>query len=70
MCHATITHIVQYISNEAAKPLFGICLGHQLLSLAVGAKAYKMKCVCVRARACVCVCVCVCVCILYVTIVL
>ena len=53
MCHATIAHIVQYISNEAAKPLFGICLGHQLLSLAVGAKAYKMKCVCARVRACV-----------------
>ncbi len=26
----------------AGKPLFGICLGHQLLSLALGAKTYKM----------------------------
>lgn len=25
------------------KPLFGICLGHQLLSLALGAKTFKMK---------------------------
>lgn len=25
------------------KPLFGICLGHQMLSLAVGAKTYKLK---------------------------
>lgn len=25
------------------KPIFGICLGHQLLSLACGAKTYKMK---------------------------
>lgn len=25
------------------KPIFGICLGHQLLSLAVGAKTFKMK---------------------------
>ena len=26
-----------------AKPVFGICLGHQMLSLAVGAKTYKLK---------------------------
>jgi carbamoyl-phosphate synthase small subunit len=25
------------------KPIFGICLGHQLLSLASGAKTYKLK---------------------------
>ena len=25
------------------KPLFGICLGHQILSLALGAKSYKLK---------------------------
>lgn len=25
------------------KPVFGICLGHQLLSLALGARTYKMK---------------------------
>jgi carbamoyl-phosphate synthase small subunit len=25
------------------KPLFGICLGHQLLALALGARTYKMK---------------------------
>jgi carbamoyl-phosphate synthase small subunit len=27
----------------SGKPLFGICLGHQMLALAVGAKTYKMK---------------------------
>ncbi len=28
---------------ESSKPLFGICLGHQMLALALGAKTYKMK---------------------------
>jgi carbamoyl-phosphate synthase small subunit len=27
---------------QTGKPLFGICLGHQMLGLAVGAKTYKM----------------------------
>ena len=27
---------------EAGKPIFGICLGHQMLGIAVGAKTYKM----------------------------
>src|SRR4029079_6424037 len=27
---------------ETKKPLFGICLGHQMLALAVGGKTYKM----------------------------
>ena len=25
------------------KPIFGICLGHQILALALGAKTYKLK---------------------------
>jgi carbamoyl-phosphate synthase small subunit len=27
---------------ESGKPIFGICLGHQMLALALGAKTYKM----------------------------
>lgn len=35
--HQTIRELV------GQKPIFGICLGHQLLSLACGAKAFKLK---------------------------
>lgn len=35
--HETVRDLV------GKKPLFGICLGHQLLALALGAKTYKMK---------------------------
>ena len=28
---------------ESGKPIFGICLGHQLISLAIGAKTLKMR---------------------------
>jgi carbamoyl-phosphate synthase small subunit len=42
---ATIATLRQVISGDAKKtiPTFGICLGHQLLSLATGAKTYKLK---------------------------
>ncbi|KAF8752925.1 Carbamoyl-phosphate [Rhizoctonia solani] len=41
----TITQISRLISlpASAAKPVFGICLGHQLLALAAGATTSKMK---------------------------
>lgn len=42
ICSSTIKNIKTYI-NTKCKPLFGICLGNQLLSLATGAKTYKMK---------------------------
>eukprot|EP00057_Strongylocentrotus_purpuratus_P012618 XP_011667092.1 PREDICTED: CAD protein [Strongylocentrotus purpuratus] len=45
MAEVTINNI-RSILNETTtkiKPVFGICMGHQLLSLAVGTKAYKMK---------------------------
>lgn len=45
MCKQTIQNISQLIKEADYKPIFGICLGHQLLSLAIGASTYKMKCV-------------------------
>ncbi|KAG1504710.1 hypothetical protein G6F47_002119 [Rhizopus delemar] len=38
----TIKRVRQYIQN-VKKPIFGICLGHQVLALAAGAKTIKMK---------------------------
>ncbi|MBY0307279.1 MAG: glutamine-hydrolyzing carbamoyl-phosphate synthase small subunit [Phycisphaerales bacterium] len=41
---ATIETLREILSGDAAEvpPTFGICLGHQLLGLAVGAKTYKL----------------------------
>ncbi len=41
----TIHTLQQLLTAEDAKPLptFGICLGHQLLALALGAETYKLK---------------------------
>lgn len=39
-----VTTTIQTIRDLLGKvPMFGICLGHQLLSLALGAKTYKLK---------------------------
>ena len=37
----TIENIKPHLENN--KPIFGICMGHQLLSLATGALSYKLK---------------------------
>jgi carbamoyl-phosphate synthase small subunit len=41
VCVSTIEHLKS--SLEQDKPVFGICLGHQLISLASGAQTYKLK---------------------------
>jgi len=40
-CGKTIEHIKKVLNDE--KPIFGICMGNQLLSMAAGAKIYKLK---------------------------
>src|SRR6266850_2041209 len=40
-CAPTIRHLQR--SLETQRPIFGICLGHQLLALAAGARTYKLK---------------------------
>ena len=41
MCLGTIESVRRCLSNEI--PIFGICLGNQLLALAAGADTYKLK---------------------------
>lgn len=40
-----VTYVVETIQTliEKDMPIFGICLGHQLLSIALGAKTFKLK---------------------------
>jgi len=43
MCQATIENIRAVLAQEKKRSIFGICLGHQLLSMAAGCVTYKMK---------------------------
>ena len=41
MCVKTVENLRRVIAGD--KPIYGICMGNQLLSLAAGAKIYKLK---------------------------
>lgn len=44
LCQSTIEHLKNVIKEtKKIKPIFGICLGHQLLAIAAGCQTYKMK---------------------------
>jgi carbamoylphosphate synthase large subunit/anthranilate/para-aminobenzoate synthase component II len=43
MCPQTIASIQYALQLEPPRPIFGICLGNQLLALAAGATTYKLK---------------------------
>uniref|UniRef100_A0A8C5TRK6 Carbamoyl-phosphate synthase small subunit N-terminal domain-containing protein n=1 Tax=Malurus cyaneus samueli TaxID=2593467 RepID=A0A8C5TRK6_9PASS len=43
LCQDTVSSLRRLLDLPQPKPVFGICLGHQLLALALGARTYKMK---------------------------
>jgi carbamoyl-phosphate synthase small subunit len=41
---SAVTYAIETVKQLLGqKPMFGICLGHQILALALGAKTYKLK---------------------------
>jgi len=42
-CAKTVEHVKYIMKHRPTTPIFGICLGNQILALAAGANTYKMK---------------------------
>ena len=42
-CVAAVDNLRRFLASPVARPCMGICMGHQLLSVAAGAKVYKLK---------------------------
>uniref|UniRef100_A0A336MXI5 carbamoyl-phosphate synthase (ammonia) n=1 Tax=Culicoides sonorensis TaxID=179676 RepID=A0A336MXI5_CULSO len=43
MCREAVENIQRVMNGSKVKPIFGICMGHQLLSTAAGCSTYKMS---------------------------
>ena len=43
MCQETVTIIKKVMEKHPNKPIFGICLGSQIMGLAIGAQTYKLR---------------------------
>lgn len=44
ICEKTVQNLKIILNSDAnIKPIFGICLGHQLLATCIGCKTYKMR---------------------------
>lgn len=43
MCKTVVANIRNMVGHTVQKPIFGICLGHQLLGSAIGCETFKMK---------------------------
>ncbi|NWZ30506.1 PYR1 protein, partial [Asarcornis scutulata] len=43
LCQQTVAGLRSVLGAPQPKPVFGVCLGHQLIALAIGARTYKMK---------------------------